>query len=93
MSLIGPRPLGEDYLIKYSKTQIKRHNILPGITGLAQVHGRNELTFSKSFQYDLYYLRKSNFCLDLKILTRSIYIIVKNFTLKLKIRKSFDGSN
>ena len=68
MSFVGPRPLLKEYLGLYSEEQIKRHNVRPGITGLAQIKGRNLLNWEKKFNLDLYYIRKRNPILDMKIL-------------------------
>ena len=68
MSFVGPRPLLKEYLELYSDKQIKRHNVRPGITGLAQIQGRNLLNWEKKFNLDLYYIRKRNLILDMKIL-------------------------
>jgi len=72
MSLIGPRPLLENYLPSYSKEQARRHEVHPGITGWAQVNGRNTMKFSKRFEYDVWYVDHLNFKLDLKILLMTI---------------------
>lgn len=68
MSLIGPRPLLQDYLHLYDKEQRKRHNIRPGITGWAQVHGRNSMLFSDRFKYDIWYVNNLSFLVDIRIL-------------------------
>ena len=68
MSLVGPRPLLPEYLNHYSIDQRKRHRVKPGITGWAQVNGRNRLTWTDRFDLDLYYVRHASFLLDLKIL-------------------------
>lgn len=68
MSLVGPRPLLPEYLPLYSSEQNKRHEVLPGITGLAQVKGRNTIDWNTKFKYDVWYVRNKNFLLDLKIL-------------------------
>lgn len=68
MSLIGPRPLFKDYLPHYTPEQRRRHTVRPGITGWAQVNGRNNLTFSQRIALDLYYIDNLSFVLDLKIL-------------------------
>lgn len=68
MSLVGPRPLLPQYLPRYTARQSQRHNVLPGITGWAQVNGRNAITWEEKFEYDLYYVEHQNFLFDLKIL-------------------------
>jgi lipopolysaccharide/colanic/teichoic acid biosynthesis glycosyltransferase len=68
MSLVGPRPLLMQYLSKYSNEQAKRHNVKPGITGWAQVNGRNTISWDQKFKYDVEYVEKQSFVLDLKIL-------------------------
>lgn len=72
MSLIGPRPLLPEYLPLYSKEQRKRHLVRPGITGWAQVNGRNSLSWQKKFEMDVWYVKNLNFFLDLKILFLTI---------------------
>lgn len=67
MSLIGPRPLLPKYLPLYSEFQNKRHDVKPGITGWAQVNGRNAISWDKKFEYDVWYVRNFNFMLDVKI--------------------------
>ncbi|MCD6063862.1 MAG: lipid carrier--UDP-N-acetylgalactosaminyltransferase [Flavipsychrobacter sp.] len=68
MSLIGPRPLLVEYLPLYSKEQIRRHNVLPGITGWAQVNGRNTISWEQKFLYDVWYVDNLSFTLDMNIL-------------------------
>lgn len=68
MSFIGPRPLLVSYLPYYTEKERHRHDVRPGLTGLAQVHGRNALMWEERFQYDLYYVKHCSFALDLKIL-------------------------
>lgn len=68
MSFIGPRPLLVEYLPLYDKTQIRRHEVRPGITGWAQVNGRNAISWKEKFRYDVEYIGKQSFWLDLKIL-------------------------
>jgi len=72
MSLIGPRPLVTAYLPLYSEDQRRRHDVRPGITGWAQINGRNLLCFSKKFEYDVWYVDHLSFNLDLKILVMTI---------------------
>lgn len=68
MALIGPRPLLVSYLPLYDKIQARRHDVRPGITGWAQVHGRNLMKLSKKFEYDIWYVDHLSFCVDIKIL-------------------------
>jgi lipopolysaccharide/colanic/teichoic acid biosynthesis glycosyltransferase len=73
MSLVGPRPLLVEYLPLYSKEQMRRHNVKPGITGWAQVNGRNAISWQDKFQLDVYYVDNQSFWLDVKI----IYLTIK----------------
>ena len=68
MSLVGPRPLLMQYLSRYSPEQARRHEVKPGITGWAQVNGRNAISWEEKFNFDIEYVDKQNFVLDLKIL-------------------------
>ncbi|MDF7806155.1 sugar transferase [Pontiellaceae bacterium B12219] len=68
MSLVGPRPLLMEYLPLYSKEQARRHEVRPGITGWAQVNGRNAISWEEKFEYDVWYVDHQSFWLDLKIL-------------------------
>lgn len=68
MSLIGPRPLLKQYLPLYSSEQARRHEVKPGITGWAQINGRNAITWKQKFEYDVWYVDNISFALDLKIL-------------------------
>ncbi len=72
MSLVGPRPLLMEYLPYYNKDEIKRHEVLPGITGWAQVNGRNTIDWESRMQYDVYYVEQISFKLDLKIFLKTI---------------------
>ena len=74
MSLIGPRPLLPEYLPLYNELQKRRHEVRPGITGWAQVNGRNAITWDKKFEYDVWYVENINFMLDLKI----FFLTLKN---------------
>lgn len=67
MSLIGPRPLLTQYLPLYSTTQKVRHDVRPGITGWAQINGRNAISWSQKFEYDVWYVKNCSFILDVKI--------------------------
>ena len=68
MSIVGPRPLLLEYLPLYSKKQQRRHDLRPGIIGWAQINGRNEISWKKKFELDLWYIENRNFLLDLKII-------------------------
>lgn len=72
MSLVGPRPLLMEYLPLYSQEQMRRHEVRPGITGLAQVSGRNAIGWSERFKIDVWYVDNASFLLDLKILARTV---------------------
>ncbi|WKK67368.1 sugar transferase [Lutimonas zeaxanthinifaciens] len=72
MSLIGPRPLLIEYLPLYSQFQNRRHEIRPGITGWAQVNGRNTLSWNKKFEYDVWYVDHLSFILDIKIILMTV---------------------
>lgn len=72
MSLIGPRPLLPQYLPLYNKEQARRHDVRPGITGWAQVNGRNAISWSQKFELDVWYVDHCSFLLDLKILLLTI---------------------
>jgi undecaprenyl phosphate N,N'-diacetylbacillosamine 1-phosphate transferase len=76
MSLVGPRPLLVDYLSKYSASQMRRHKVLPGITGLAQARGRNNLSWKNKFKYDVFYVEKANLIFDLRILFETIGVVI-----------------
>ena len=72
MSLVGPRPLLVEYLPLYSEEQMKRHNVRPGITGYAQVNGRNNISWAKKFELDVYYVENFSLWLDIKILFQTV---------------------
>ena len=77
MSFIGPRPLLVEYLPIYNETQKHRHDVRPGITGLAQVNGRNAISWEKKFEYDVYYAKNLSFMLDVKIALQTIEKVLK----------------
>ena len=77
MSLVGPRPLLMQYLSRYSPEQAKRHNVKPGITGWAQVNGRNAINWEDKFNYDIEYVYKQSFFLDFSILCKTIISVIK----------------
>ena len=76
MSLVGPRPLPTVYLGRYNTEQARRHTIRPGITGWAQVNGRNGLSWKKQFELDLWYIDNRSFLLDLKIIGLTIFTVL-----------------
>ncbi len=77
MSLIGPRPLLISYLPRYSEEQRKRHLVRPGITGWAQVNGRNAISWAKKFEYDVWYVDNISFSLDVKIFSMTLQKVIK----------------
>ena len=96
MSLIGPRPLLVQYLPLYSKEQERRHEVRPGITGWAQINGRNAISWMKKFEYDVWYVDNMSFILDMKIL----FLTVKKVLVREGINKTgeatteaFNGKN
>jgi undecaprenyl phosphate N,N'-diacetylbacillosamine 1-phosphate transferase len=77
MSFIGPRPLLVEYLPLYNEEQSKRHLVTPGITGWAQINGRNTISWQKKFEYDVWYVKNQSFLLDLKIIFMTIFKVFK----------------
>lgn len=77
MSFVGPRPLLVEYLPLYSERQKKRHDVLPGITGWAQVNGRNAISWAQKFEYDVWYVENQSFFLDMKILWMTFLKVIK----------------
>jgi undecaprenyl phosphate N,N'-diacetylbacillosamine 1-phosphate transferase len=77
MSVVGPRPLLVEYLPLYSPDQRRRHAVRPGLTGLAQVNGRNSLSWEAKFEYDVYYVDNISFVLDLKIMMKTVYKVIR----------------
>lgn len=77
MSFIGPRPLLTEYLGLYSPEQMRRHEVLPGISGWAQVNGRNTLTWEQKFAYDIYYVDHYSFLMDMKIFFKTIENVLR----------------
>ncbi|MFB6649928.1 sugar transferase [Bacillus toyonensis] len=78
LSLVGPRPLLMEYLPLYSNEQVKRHHVKPGITGWAQVNGRNAITWEKKFALDVWYVNNQSFLLDMKILFLTVIKVIKS---------------
>ena len=96
MSLVGPRPFLHEYLELYSETQKQRFHVRPGITGWAQVNGRNTISFSERIDLDLWYIEHRSFRLDLKILRRSVGHVLFGYgvyTDGKTTSKKFDGKN
>lgn len=96
MSFIGPRPLLPEYLPLYNKKQKNRHNLKPGITGWAQVKGRNTISWQQKFEYDLWYLENQSFILDLKILLFTVGKVFKTQEVNasgLNTMERFNGNN
>lgn len=96
MSLIGPRPLLPQYLSLYNETQKRRHNIRPGITGWAQVNGRNAISWKQKFDYDVWYVGNISFLLDIKI----VFLTIKKVFVREGISQdgqatmeAFNGNN
>lgn len=96
MALIGPRPLLPKYLPLYSKEQYRRHEVRPGITGWAQVNGRNNITFTKTFELDVWYVDHCSLWTDIKI----VFLTIKKVFFREDIsqegeatRSTFDGTN
>ena len=77
MSLVGPRPLLVQYLSKYTKEEKRRHEVKPGITGWAQINGRNNTTWSDRFKNDVYYVENFSFLLDMKIIIQTFLKVIK----------------
>lgn len=78
MSLIGPRPLLPEYLSLYNEEQIKRQNVKPGITGWAQINGRNAISWTQKFEFDIWYVNNISFILDIKILIKTVFKVLKS---------------
>lgn len=77
LSLVGPRPLLMEYLPLYTKEQARRHEVKPGITGWAQINGRNAISWEEKFQFDVWYVKNQSLTLDLKILLLTIFKVFK----------------
>lgn len=96
MSLIGPRPLLFRYIPLYSSSQMRRHEVLPGITGWAQVNGRNGISWSRRFELDLYYIENMSFSLDCKIIWLTILKVFKREGINqsaFRPMEPFNGTN
>ena len=96
MSLIGPRPLLPEYLPLYNDEQKKRHNVRPGITGWAQVNGRNAINWQQKFKYDVWYVQHLSFKLDVKILIQTFQKVLKSegiYASSTIVMNRFKGNN
>ena len=96
MSIVGPRPLLPQYLELYNTEQLKRHEVKPGITGWAQVNGRNAISWLKKFEYDVWYVEKQSFFLDLQILFKTIKKVVISEGINadnMATTEPFNGNN
>jgi sugar transferase EpsL len=96
MSLVGPRPLKIDYLDIYSKEQKRRHILKPGVTGWAQVNGRNAISHTRKFELDVWYVNNVSFILDVKILYLTVLKVIKKDGVGEKgveVNAPFDGTN
>lgn len=76
MSLVGPRPLPPQYLDRYSKEQARRHDVKPGVTGWAQISGRNSISWEQKFSLDVWYVDNQSFYLDIKILLKTVSYVL-----------------
>lgn len=90
MSIIGPRPLMARYLDYYTEEEKKRHNVRPGLSGYAQVHGRNNVDWDERMKMDIYYAEHISFRLDLKILIDTILIVFKREGISAEDMRNFD---
>ena len=97
MALIGPRPLKPSYLQLYNKEQMRRHDLRPGITGWAQVNGRNAISWTKKFELDVWYVDHVSFLLDIKILIKTIINVLSSKNIDIGEGKigsvAFNGRN
>ena len=96
MSLIGPRPLLVQYLPLYSKEQARRHEVRPGITGWAQCHGRNAISWTKKFELDVWYVDHISFITDCKIIITTIQKVLKRADISSETSvtmEAFNGKN
>jgi len=96
MSFIGPRPLLKKYITLYNNRQIKRHNVKSGITGWAQVNGRNSVSWTKKFEFDVWYVENISFLLDIRIIIKTLINIIKRKDINSSAGKTmpvFNGKN
>lgn len=96
MSLIGPRPLLVEYLPLYNAHQTRRHDVRPGITGWAQCHGRNALSWTEKFDYDVYYVDNCSLWLDIKVVLCTVRCVLRKEGINNDLATTmfkFDGTN
>ena len=96
MSIVGPRPLLPTYLKLYSEEQHKRHIVKPGITGWAQVNGRNAISYTEKFKFDVWYVNNISFSLDIKIILKTVEKVFKGSDINAANQATtapFDGTN
>lgn len=96
MSIVGPRPLLKEYLPLYSDEQIRRHNVLPGLTGWAQINGRNAISWTEKFKLDIWYVENWSLLLDIKIFFLTILKVIKREGISQEgnaTMEKFDGKN
>ena len=91
MSFVGPRPLLVEYLPRYNERQFRRHEVLPGLTGLAQVYGRNSLSWQEKFEDDVKYVDHITFLEDMKILLRTVSIVLKREGISSETCATMEG--
>ena len=92
MSFIGPRPLMARYLEYYTNEEKHRHDVKPGLTGYAQIKGRNSLSWDERFQFDLYYVNHLSFLFDIKIFVETVKIVIKRDNIELGDLGNLDDS-
>jgi len=95
MSFVGPRPLRMEYIPRYRGDQIRRHEVKPGITGWAQINGRNDVSFTERFKMDVWYVDNKSFLLNVKILFLTFVKVLKRENVEGKTvdNQPFDGTN
>jgi sugar transferase EpsL len=96
MSLVGPRPLLVEYLGRYSTEQMKRHEMRPGLTGWAQIHGRNACNWQEKLRHDVWYVENWSLGLDLRILVRTVWMVLKREGISAEgeaTTRSFQGES
>ena len=93
MTLVGPRPLLEKYLPLYSEEQSKRHLVKPGITGWAQVNGRNNISWTKKFQLDVWYIENASLFVDIKIIFYTFIKVIKRNDITSENPQTFSPFN